>query len=339
MQTTLTRFLAGLCLLLIALPAANAGPKKWRVALVLPGLISDRGFNANGYAGLMLAKEKYGVETAFSENTPLANYERVIRGFAEDGNQIIILCGLEFVDLAKKIAPDYPKQFFVVVDGSGLGGPNVCSVREKAEDAAFLCGILAGLTTKTNKIGEVIGFDYPLLVAQGEALRLGVRSVNPKATVSVTYLGTFDDPAKAKEAAIAEIGTGVDVLYQLADNAGLGVIEASKETGVKLIGWGRDQNELSPKTIISSEVMNSPKLIVDMVKQIMDGKFTGQPIVAGFDTGGVGLADYHGLVPPDVAAQVAVWKQAFVDNRLHIPYTSARDGAMNLPPVVLPPAH
>jgi basic membrane lipoprotein Med (substrate-binding protein (PBP1-ABC) superfamily) len=108
---------------------------------------------------------------------------------------------------------------------------------------------------------------------------------------------------------------------------------------VKLIGWGRDQNELSPKTIISSEVMNSPKLIVDMVKQIMDGKFTGQPIVAGFDTGGVGLADYHGLVPPDVAAQVAVWKQAFVDNRLHIPYTAARDGAMNLPPVVLPPAH
>jgi basic membrane protein A len=316
---------------------AQAAPKKWRVALVLPGMISDRGFNANGYAGLMLAKEKYGVETAFSENTPMANYERVIRGFADDGNQIIFMNGLEFTDLARKIAPDYPKQYFIVMDGSGLGGPNMASIRGKSEDAAFLCGILAGLTTKTNKIGAIIGFDYPLLVAQVEALRLGARSSNPQATVTVTYLGTFDDPSKGKEAALAQIGAGVDVLYHIADNAGLGVIQAAQEKGVKVIGWGRDQNAIAPQTIISSEVIDTPKLMADMVKTIMDGHFSGQPVVAGFDVGGVGLADYRGLVPAATAAEVARWKQAFVENRLHIAYTVQRDGAVNAPAVTLPP--
>lgn len=343
MRTNIHRF-RPLCACLLLLTAsvsltpsrAVAAPKKWRVALVLPGLISDRGFNANGYAGLMLAREKYGVETAFSENTPMANYERVIRGFAEDGNQIVIMCGLEFVDLARKVAPDYPKQFFIVMDGTNVGGPNLASVRGKSEDAAFLCGILAGLTTKTNKVGAVIGFDYPLLVAQAEALRLGVRSANPQAAVTMTYLGTFDDPSKAKEAALAQISTGVDVLYQLADNAGLGAIQAGQERNVKTIGWGRDQNPLAPQTVISSEVINTPRLMADTVKTIMDGKFTGKPIIAGFDAGGVDLADYHGLVPAETAAQVARWKQAFVENRLHITYTTERDGAVNSPAVTLP---
>ena len=334
--TCLWLFLLGAAIL--PAPTAVAAPKKWRVALVLPGLIGDRGFNANGYEGLMLAKEKYGVETAFSENTPMANYERVIRGFAEDGNQIIIMCGLEFQDLAKKIAPDYPKQFFIVTDGTGAAGPNIASVRGKSEDAAFLCGVVAGLTTKTNKVGAIIGFDYPLLVAQAEALRLGVRSVNPQAAVITTYLGTLDDPSKGKEAALAQISAGVDVLYQLSDNAGLGVIQAGQDKNVKTIGWGRDQNALAPKTVITSEIINTPKLMADEVKTIMDGHFAGKPVIAGFDVGGVDIADYHGLVPAEVAAQVAEWKQAFVDDRLHITYTTARDGAINAPAVVLPPA-
>ena len=171
---------------------------------------------------------------------------------------------------------------------------------------------------------------------QAEALRLGVRSVNPQASVAITYLGTLDDPSKGKEAALAEISTGVDVLYQLADNAGLGVIEAGQEKGVKTIGWGRDQNALSPKTVITSEVINTPELMADTVKTIMDGHFAGQPIIAGFDRGGVDLADYHGLVPAQTAAEVARWKAAFVGDRLHITYTTERDGAANTPAVALP---
>jgi basic membrane protein A len=318
---------------------ASAAPKKWRVALVLPGLISDKGFNAGGYAGLVKIKEDLGAETAFSEDTPTANYERVIRGFADDGNNIIIMHGLEFTDLARKIAPDYPKQYFLVTDGTGLGGPNVASIRGRSEDAAFLCGVVAGYMTKSNKIGAVIGMDFPLLVAQVEAVRLGARSANPNVTLSVTYLGTFDDPSKGKEAALAQIGSGVDLIYHIADAAGIGVIQAADEKRIKAIGWGVDQNALAPKTVITSEVMHTADLMEKEVKAIMDGKFDGQPIIAGFDASGVELADYHGLVPQDIAAKVSLWKEALVSGRLHISYTTERDGNVNAPPVTFPIAN
>jgi basic membrane protein A len=317
----------------------KASPGKvWKVALVLPGPISDKGFNAAGYNGLMLIKKNLGAETSFSESTPTANFERVTRSFAEDGNDIIILHGLEFADLAKQLAAEYPQQYFILTDGEGVTGPNVCSLRGKSEDAAFLCGVLAGLTTKSNQLGAVIGFDYPLLVAQVEAFRLGARSVNPKSAVTIAYLGTFDDPTKGKEAALAQINAGADVIYHIADDAGVGVIQACEEKGVKAIGWGIDQNVLAPKTVITSELVNTAYLIEQEAKTIMDGKFVGKSIIAGFDVGGVGLANYHGLVPPATAAVVEKWKAALISGAIAPVYTHQRDGALNAPPIVLPAA-
>ena len=105
-----------------SLSCAAAAPKKWRVALVLPGSISDKGFNEVAYQGLQQIHQTLGAEISFSENTPMTNYERVIRGFAEEGNDIIICRGLEFDDVVQKIAPDYPKQIFIVSDGHDLSG-------------------------------------------------------------------------------------------------------------------------------------------------------------------------------------------------------------------------
>jgi basic membrane protein A and related proteins len=323
------------CLIALLGPLTAAG-KVWRVALVLPGPISDQGFNAGAYAGLQLIQSKLNARTVYSEDTSTANYERVIRSFADDGNDIVILHGLEFADLARKIAPDYPKQFFVVTDATGLSGPNYVSIRGGSEEAAFLCGIVAGLTTRSNRVGAVIGFDFPLLVAQAEALRLGARSVNPKAELFVTYIGTFQDPAKAKEAALAQISNGVDILYHIADAAGIGVIQAAEERGVKAIGWGVDQNVLAPKTVVTSEVIHTADLMLMEVKSIMNGNFNPQPLIAGFRDRGVDLADYQGLGSPEVAAKVAAWHDALASGRLRIDFTSQRDGALHTPPVTLP---
>jgi basic membrane lipoprotein Med (substrate-binding protein (PBP1-ABC) superfamily) len=182
----------------------------------------------------------------------------------------------------------------------------------------------------------VLGYDYPLLVAQVEAFRLGSRSSNPKATLNVAYLGTFDDPSKGKEAALAQISSGVDLIYHIADNAGVGVIQACDEKGIKAIGWGLDQNPLAPRTVVTSELLNTAFLIEQEAQTIMKGKFTGQPVVAGFMLGGVGLADYHGLVPPNTAREVAAWQAALVSGAIRPFYTWKRDGALHEPPVLLP---
>ena len=310
---------------------ASAATKKWRVALVLPGSVSDKGFNEVAYRGLQQIHQTLGTEISFSENTPMANYERVIRGFAEEGNDIVICRGLEFDDLVAKIAPDYPKQYFIVSDGHDLSGPNFASVEPRTRDAAFLAGILAGLTTKTNKIGAVIGFDYPMIVADAEAYRWASRSVNPKAELQVIYLGSFDDVARGKEAALVEIGAGCDIVDHNADTAGVGVIQAAEEKGVKVIGYGEDQNHLAPKTVFATEVLDPAYMMLSAVKDIMTKKFDGKARVYGLDSPGIALAIAPGFVSPEVTVQLDRWKAAILSGELTVPLLTARDSGATLP--------
>ncbi len=337
------RPLAAFLALLLAVIGVQAGlaqgappAKKWRVAMILPGAISDKGFNESGYNGLMLVKDKLGLEVAFSESTPVANFERVYRGFADDGYDIIIGHGFEFWEVAQKVAKDYPKQIFIVTDHPELEGPNYASFRPQSKDAAFLVGVLAGLTTKTGKVGAVAGFDFPVIVGDVEALRLGIKSGNPKAELLVVYIGTFDDPAKGKEAALAQISAGADVIYHIADSAGLGAIQAAQEKGVSAIGWGIDQNAIAPKTVIATEIVDSATMILQEVKSIMDSKFDGKVKNYGLETGVVGVSSYHGLVPDEVAGQVEKWKQAIISKAVEVPYMSERDAAVKLAPIKLP---
>jgi basic membrane protein A len=324
------------CLCLAVLASASAAPKKWRVALVLPGSISDHGFNEVAYQGLQQIHQQLGADTSFSENTAMANYERVIRGFAEEGNDIIICRGLEFDDLVAKIAPDYPKQYFIVSDGHDLSGPNFISVEPRTRDAAFLAGVLAGLTTKTNKIGIVIGFDYPMIVADAEAFRWALRSVNPKAELQVIYLGSFDDVARGKEAALVEIGAGCDIIDHNADTAGIGVIQAGVEKGVKVIGYGADQNHVAPKTVYATEVLDPAYMMSSAVKDIMAKRFDGKARVYGLDSPGISLGIAPGFVSPEVLAQVDRWKQAILSGALTIPLMTTRDSGNAPLPAKLP---
>jgi basic membrane protein A and related proteins len=337
------RFLFALILVVITLQSANfplsaqpaAQAKKWKVALVLPGSINDKGFNESGFNGLMLIKEKLGVEVAYAESTPAANFERVIRGFAEDGSDVIIGHGFEFGDVMTKVSKDYPDQFFLVTNHPDLSGPNLASIQPASKDSAFLVGVVAGLTTKTNKIGAVLGFDFPVIIGQVEAFRLAIKSVNPKAELQTVYVGTFDDPAKGKEAALAQISAGADVIYHIADTAGVGAIQAADSKGVKAIGWGVDQNPIAPKTVIVTQVVDTGDMVLEEVKAIIDGKFDGKAKTFGLDTLVVGISDYHGLVPDDVAAQVDQWKQAIISGGVTIPMITDRDGAKKLDPLTL----
>ncbi len=312
--------------------------KKFRVALVLPGAINDQGFNQSAYDGLQLIKTQLGVDVVYSESTPTADFERVFREYADDGNDIIIGHGFEFGDVATKVSKDYPNQYFLVTSCGGISGPNVASIEATATDLAFLVGVLAGLTTQSNKVGAIAGFDFPNIVVQTEAFRLGMKSANPKADLTVSYIGTFDDPAKGKEAALAQISAGVDVIYQDADTAGLGVIQAADDKGIKIIGWGIDQNKIAPKTVIATQVVDTPTMMLQEVKLIMDGKFDGKAREFKLDSHVVGVSDYHGLVPAAVANQVALWQQAIIAGAVQVPYLIDKDAAIKLPALTLPPA-
>lgn len=317
-----------LMLVLIAtvasLAACGATPTpqaaKLRVAAVFPGTISDKGFNQAGYEGLMMIKEKFGAEVAFSENTPVANFDQVYRDFADQGYNVIIGHGFEFGDVALRVAPDYPDIKFIVDSNPDVHAANVAGITGKSWEAAYLCGVVAGLMSKTGKIGGIAGFDFPILVAQMEAYKLGAQSVNPNIEVTIVYIGSFEDVAKAKEATLAQVSAGVDVIFHIADAAGVGIIQACEEKGIYAVGWGIDQNFLAPKTVLTSMLFSGAELLVQDVQKVVDGTWTGEVRLYGLSTGVVNIADYHGLVPADVAAKVEQARQDILSGKIVVPY-------------------
>jgi basic membrane protein A len=285
-------FVLIIALSLVLVVAPTAAQDGIRVALVLPGSIADRGFNQSAYDGLLLLESELGAEIAFSEMTPVANYERAYRDFADEEFEVVIGHGFEFAEVTVEVAPDYPDVFFVVTNHPGVDDPpeNVAFIQPLSKDSAFLAGVAAGLATESNVVGAVAGFDFPTIVAQIEAFEIGMRSVNPDAELREVYIGTFDDANVGKEAAEALIAEGADVIYQIADSAGLGAIQAAEEAGAWAIGWGLDQQDIAPGTMLTTQIVNTGLMMMAEIELIQNGEFEPGSAFFGLSTGVVGYA-------------------------------------------------
>src|SRR5581483_5861435 len=329
------RLVLALVLVLAVLPLLAARPtaaQTFRVALVLPGSIADKGFNQSAYDGLKLVEKELGVKTAYSEKTPTEKFARTFRDFADDGNNVIIGHGFEFADVAVKVAKDYPKTYFVVTNHPGVDNPppNVAFIQPSSKDSAFLVGVAAGLATKSGVVGAVAGFDFPTIIAQIEAIRMGVKAVNPKAELRPVYIGTFDDATVGKEAAKSLIAAKADVVYQIADAAGLGVIQAAQEAKVWAIGWGLDQHAVAPDTMLTTQIVDTGKMMVEEIKLIQDGKFKAGAKFFGLDTGVVGYAPLNDKAK-DLAPAMENVAAALKAGLINVPYFDKQDAAKDLP--------
>lgn len=300
-------------------PASTAAPvTKLRVALVLPGSISDQSFNAAAYDGLMAIRDELGADVSYSEAVPVAEFDETYRSYSEKGYDIIIGHGFEFGEPAAKIAPEFPKIYYLVTNGN-VSGPNVASLEPLFEEAAYLAGAVAGYMTKSNKVGAVGGMEFPIIVRGIEAFGAGAKAVNPAVVATTAYIGTLDDVAKGKEAALAQISTGVDVVFHIADAAGVGVIQACQEKGVYAVGFGGDQNSLAPQTVLTTFSVSYKALMVEAVRKIQQGKFEGTIQKYGLAVKAVDLAPYHGLVPDSVAQKVEQLRQDIIAGKVQVP--------------------
>jgi len=293
----------------------------WRVALVLPGSISDQGYNAAAYNGLMRIRDRFGAEVAFSEAVPIAEFEETFRDYSEQGYDIVIGHGYEFGEPIQKVAPQYPKTTYWCIN-CDVSGPNYTSLLHQNQEGSYAVGYLAALMSKTGKVAGVAGFQFPVIVQQMEGFKLGARAARPDIEVTVTYIGTFDDIARAKEATLALISAGNDVIFHIADAAGIGVIEACKERKVYAIGFAWDQNVLAPETVLTSTIIDFEKMMEEAMEATVKGEFTMEIHRYGLSTGVVRLADFHGLVPEDIAARVNQVVQDIIAGRIQVPLIS-----------------
>src|SRR5579872_4382983 len=195
---------------------AAGAASDFKVAYLPCGRVNDQSWSQAGYEGVMAVKKAMGIQVAYSESVSPADIESSARDYASKGYNLVMLHCATFTDAGLKVAKDFPNTWFEVNSAPAVPS-NVMSLNMQSQEGAFLGGVVAGLTTKTNKIGALANFNTLGLNRQIEGFRLGARFVNPKLEVYVTYLNNAEDAAKAKEAALAQIDAGADVLLAAAD--------------------------------------------------------------------------------------------------------------------------
>jgi len=309
---------------LLASVAGAQAPKKLKVAMVLAGSVSDKGFTEGAYNGLVRIKNELGFETAFSENVARGDMVAAFRDYAARGFDVIVGHGFPTADALVRVAGEFPERYFINTFGT-ISGKNIAVLECRWEDLFHVMGHLTGLMTKNGKVGIVGGWEAPGIRLQVESFRRGVLDGRPNADVQVIYTGTFYDAVKGKEAARALIGQGVDILAHMADASGLGVIEAARENKLMAVGYFEDQRKLAPNLVISSAVIRSGDMIFLKVKGIADGKFEAGKFVYGLKEGVLQVGPYGEIVPPAVRTKIDAMVADIKSGKLQIPALDVKD--------------
>jgi len=204
-------------------------------------------------------------------------------------------------EAVRSVARDYPDLPFVIGSGLGPADPNYAVFDNWIHEAGYLAGIIAGGMTQSDVIGVVGGYPVPEVNRIINAFIDGVHEVNPDAKVLVTFINSWFDPPAAKEAALAQIDAGADVMYA----ERFGVIEAADERDVWAIGMMADQYDLAPEHVLTSVTWNMRPTVDYALQQINAGTFVAQDLkdFSMMAKGGAMLAPYHGMeknIPEDV---------------------------------------
>lgn len=269
------------------------GQEVLKVGILLPGNINDKGWNASAYEGLMNARDEYGVEVNYQEAVAQSDMEEVFRNYAADGYNLVIGHGYQFADAAQKVADEFPDTKFAILNGSVSNGKNLASYSFTNWQPGYVTGYLAGLLTKSGKIGAIGGQKIPVIEDALNAFADGAKAANPNANVIITYVDSWDDVAKGKETALAMINSGADVVTCDANAVGLGAIEAAKEKQTYHIGFVDDQFDVAPEVVVASAIQSNQEMVKYVIKAVLDGQFNPGENVLGIKEGVEGISSFH----------------------------------------------
>lgn len=257
------------------------------------------------HKALKAAEARGEIEYKASENVANADYERVMREYATGGNQLIVGEAFAVETAARKVAKDFPKTSFLLGSSGKPQAPNFSVFDNYIQEPAYLTGMIAGGMTKTNQIGMVGGFPIPEVNRLMNAFMAGAKEVNPKVVFTVSFINSWFDPPKAKEAAFAMIDKGADILYA----ERFGVSDAAKEKGKLAIGNVINTQAQYPDTVVASALWHMEPSIDRALKLVKDGKFIAEdygPYSMMKHKGSemAPLGTFEKKVPADIVAKV-----------------------------------
>ena len=291
-----------------------------KVALVVHGNLGDKSFFDSAAAGLEKAEAELPVDVTVIE----AGYDRgrwqpAIADATDQGFDVIIAGTWEMNGFMQELSPEYPDTKFILFDDTpdftGGAFPNILAINYRVSTAAYLAGYAAAKISTTGKIGEILGVEGVTVVEFALGFEQGAKAANPDVQVTRAIAGSFDDPAKGKELALAQFAQGVDVVFPIAGSTGIGALQAARDEGKLAVGVDSDQAMIFAPTdpaqaevIFTSVEKKVGESLYTALQQTLDGTAPyGTNLILGLADGAVGIAKneyYDKLVPADVQAEV-----------------------------------
>lgn len=336
------------------------GAKKVKIGLSTDeGGLNDKSFNQSADEGIKKAQKELGVEYKPIESKQKEDYEQNLKALADDGCNLVFGVGFQMDEALAKVADQYKDNKFAIIDSvpdkAENMKKNVQYITFKEQEGSFLMGVIAGKTTKTNKIGFIGGKDFPLINRFEAGFAAGVKAVNPAAAEGliskdgktpgtlVKYADSFADTNKGYELAKSLYGAGCDVVYHAAGGCGIGMFKAAKEMKdsgkeVWAIGVDMDQAVTVPEyssVILSSMIKKVNEATFTATKSVADGKFEGgKHIELGLKENGVGIAPTSDKnTKKEVLDLEKKYENAIKDGKIVVPAGRADVAAFTAPEV------
>ena len=281
-------------------------------AFVYVGPVGDAGWTYRHDQGRQCLEAETGIATAFVESVPetpdVANVEQQ---FLEAGHDLIFATAFGYQPFTQQVAQQNPDKHFFGITPTVAPADNILNYYGKLWDGRYLTGLVAGAMTESNIIGFVAAQPIPTVIAGINAFTLGVREVNPDAEVRVVWTLSWYDPPAEKQAAVALVEAGADVIAQHQDTPS--PVQGAAENGAWAIGSESDMTSFAPERYLTGTIWDWCPFYVQAVEMVKDGSFKPGEFYGGLDDGTVSLAPLNDAVPADIKAMVEEKQQGLID--------------------------
>mgnify|MGYP000606132270 FL=1 len=308
----------------LAMPGLTFAQAKLKVAAIYT-VPFEQQWVSRIHKALKAAEARGDIEYKATENVANADYERVMREYVAAGNTLIVGEAFAVEAAARKVAKDSPKVSFLMGSSGKPQAPNFSVFDNYIQEPAYLTGMIAGGMTKSNKIGMVGGFPIPEVNRLMNAFMAGALEVNPKVEFTVSFINSWFDPPKAKEAAFAMIDKGADVLYA----ERFGVSDAAKERKVLAIGNVINTQDKYPDTVVASALWNMEPTVDAALKAVKAGQFKaddyGKYSTMKFKGSELApLGSFEKKVPAELVAKVKAREKDIADGKFAVKVDEAQ---------------
>lgn len=301
---------------------AGAQESPITVGVVMAGGLGDRAFYDTAHRGLTRAERELGVRGIVYECGQKAENFAPQLTAAADACDLIFALGTVLEEPLVRVASRFPQKAFVHLDYVG-DDKHISYVAFRENEGTFLAGALAGLMTKTNKVGAVGGEDTAVIRNYLAGYRDGLQRTNPRAELLVDIVQAWNDPGRAMELATSQFDRGADIVIQLAGASGLGIIGAAGDVSHWVIGSDAEQETFYPESVLTSVVKRSDAAIFRLSRDFINGRYqNGRVYSYGISEGGMGISlwtkEAQRNVPKEVIEKIRAMERDVRDGKIQV---------------------